>query len=125
MAIPSDSELEILKLFWTAGPMSAREAQDRIEPQLGWAVSTTRTVLDRMAAKGLLKRRSVHGMKVYEPARSKVETLGAVLKKLVRDVLEIDGDLPAAAFTGSQILTKEEIVELEAIINADETGDAS
>jgi BlaI family penicillinase repressor len=123
MSPPSDSELEILKLFWRTGPMSAREAQDLVEPELGWAVSTTRTVLDRMAAKGLLQLKSVHGMKVYAPAQPKVEVIGGLLKKLVRGVLEIDGALPAAAFTGSQILTPDEIAELEVILNSEISED--
>ena len=123
MTAPSDSELEILKLFWRGGPMSAREAQVLVEPELGWAVSTTRTVLDRMAAKGLLKLKSVHGMKVYAPAQPKVEVIGGLLKKLVRGVLEVDGALPAAAFTGSQILSADEITELEEILNSKSTED--
>jgi predicted transcriptional regulator len=49
---PSDSELQLLKLFWRVGPMSAREVQDLAGPELGWAVSTTRTTLERMRAKG-------------------------------------------------------------------------
>ena len=116
---PSDSELELLKLFWRDGPLSAREVQDRIGASLGWAVSTTRTTLDRMAGKGLLELRAVHGMKVFSPAQPKTEVIGGVLKKLVRDVLEIDGPLPAAAFTGSQILSAEELAELDAILNSD------
>ena len=52
MTEPSDLELEVLKAFWRGGAMSAREAQTVIEPELGWSASTTRTVLERMVAKG-------------------------------------------------------------------------
>lgn len=118
MSEPSDTELDILKLFWRHGPMSGREAQAHAGPELGWADSTTRTVLERMRAKGLLSRKSVHGLAVYEPAQGKVDVLGGVIRKL-RGVLEIDGPLPVAAFTGSQILNPGEIAELEAILKAD------
>lgn len=118
MVEPSDTELDILKLFWRHGPMSGRETQAHAGPELGWADSTTRTVLERMRAKGLLARKSVHGLAVYEPAQGKVDVLGGVLRKL-RGVLEIDGPLPVAAFTGSQILNPDEITELEAILKAD------
>lgn len=120
MADPSDTELDILKLFWRHGPMSGREVQDKAGPELGWADSTTRTVLERMRTKGLLARKSVHGLAVYEAAQAKVDVLGGVLKKL-RGVLEIDGPLPAAAFTGSQILTADELEDLQAILDADQT----
>lgn len=116
---PSETELELLKLFWRAGDLSAREVQDRLPAGLDWAVSTTRTVLERMRAKGLLTRKSVHGMAVYGPARRKVEVLGAALRRVMRDVLEVEGRLPAAAFTGSHVLNHEELDELVAILNAD------
>ena len=63
---PSDAELSVLKCFWRDGDLSAREVQDRIGAEQGWTSSTTRTVLERMVAKGLLIRRSVHGLAVYE-----------------------------------------------------------
>lgn len=116
MSEPSDLELEVLKAFWRGGAMSAREAQGLIEPELGWSASTTRTVLERMVAKGLLVRRSVHGLAVYEARTAKVDVIGGVLKRL-RGLLEIDGHLPASAFAGSQILSEREIEELEALLN--------
>jgi predicted transcriptional regulator len=116
---PTETELELLKLFWRDGALSAREVQDRLPTDLDWAGSTTRTVLERMRAKGLLTRKSVHGMAVYGPARPKVEVLGAALRRVMRDVLEVKGPLPAAAFTGSHVLTREELDELVAILNAD------
>jgi len=58
MADPSDAELEVLKLFWRRGPSSVREVQDDFGVAAGWASSTTRTVLERMTAKGLLRRRA-------------------------------------------------------------------
>ncbi len=58
--------------------MSAREVQGLAEPELGWAVSTTRTVLDRMTAKGLLDLKLVHGMKVYAPAQPRWKSSAGV-----------------------------------------------
>ena len=116
MTEPSDLELEVLKAFWRGGAMSAREAQGLIEPELGWSASTTRTVLERMVAKGLLVRRSVHGLAVYEARTAKVDVIGGVLNRL-RGLLEIDGRLPASAFAGSQILSESEIEALETLLN--------
>lgn len=118
MPDPSDAELDVLKLFWRYGPLSVRQTQDRTGPALGWAASTTRTVLERMVAKGVLERREAEGVAVYAPVESKTAVLGRALRKFARDVLEIDGPLPASAFTGSQILSAEELAELETLINA-------
>jgi predicted transcriptional regulator len=119
MADPSDAELDLLKLFWRDGPLSARAVHDRIGPELGWAPSTTRTVLERMCAKGLLERREHQGVAVFAASRSKVDVLGRALRKFARQVLEIEGPLSAQAFTGSQILNAEEIAELQAMLDHD------
>ena len=117
---PSDTELEVLKVFWRDGAASAREVQDALPSGLDWTASTTRTVLERMRAKGLLERRSVHGLAVYEAAQGKADVLGGVLRRVMRQVLEVEGPLPASAFAGSQILSAAELAELEALLNADE-----
>jgi len=41
------------------------------------------------------------------------------LRRVMRQVLEVEGPLPASAFSGSQILSAEELAEVEALINAD------
>ena len=119
MADPSDAELDLLKLFWRDGPLSAREVSDRIGPQLGWAPSTTRTVLERMCGKGLIERRDVQGLAVFAATEAKVDVLGRALRKFARQVMEIDGPLNAAAFTGSQLLSDEELSDLQAVLDAD------
>jgi predicted transcriptional regulator len=119
MAEPSDAELDLLKLFWRDGPLSVRDVHDRIGPQLGWAPSTTRTLLERMCAKGLLERREREGVAAFTAAESKVDVLGRALRKFARRVLEIEGPLSAQAFTGSQILNSDEIAELQAMLDAE------
>lgn len=120
-APPSDAELDVLKCFWRDGPLSAREVQDRIRERLDWTPSTTRTVLERMRAKGLLSRRAVHGVAVYAAAQPKVAVIGGLMKRL-SELLDLDGPLPAAAFSGSQILDAEDIAALEAVLAADGTS---
>lgn len=119
MADPSDAEFDVLKLFWKDGVLSAREVHEQIGPQLGWAPSTTRTVLERMCAKGLLERHERAGVAVFAARESKVDVVGRALTKFARRVLEIDGPLSAQAFTGSQLLTPGEIAELQAVLDSD------
>lgn len=116
---PTEPELAILKVFWREGELSARELHQRIAGDYDWAVSTTRTVLERMRTKGLLARRDLHGLAVYAHAQPKVAVLGGVVSRL-RSLLEIQGPLPASTLSGSQILSPEEITELRQILDADE-----
>ena len=115
MTPPSDTELELLKLLWRQGPLSAREVQDLAGPGLEWTASTTRTVLERMRGKGLVVRRSVHGLAVYEAADNKVSVIGALVRRM-GDFFEIDSAVAASAFSGSQLLSEAEAAELEALL---------
>lgn len=119
---PTDAELAVLKCFWRDGDLSSREVHDRIAAQLDWTPSTTRTILERMRSKGLLSRRDVHGIAVYSQARPKVEVLNLLMRRFSA-LLDMDGALPAAAFSGSQLLSDSDIAELETLLNASEAGD--
>lgn len=121
-AAPTDAELDLLKCFWRDGDLSSREVQARIADGLGWTSSTTRTVLERMRAKGLLARKEVHGVAVYSAIQPKVAVIGGLMKRLSA-ILEIDGPLPAAAFSGSQLLDAEDIAALKAALDADARED--
>jgi len=121
MTQPSKSELIILKTLWREAPLSAKEIQDKISPQLDWAFSTTRTTLSRMVDKSLLKLDTKHGVRVYSPAQSKARTLSGVMREFFDTVLEMKGPLPTAAFHDSEVLSEEEWLELDRLLN--ESGD--
>ena len=113
----SDAEMEILKALWEKSPRSARELHDDLAGRMNWALSTTRTVIERMRAKELLRREYAHGLAVYKPARSKVEVLGESFERLFRHVLEVPGDLPVSSLTGSALLDADELEQLERMVN--------
>ncbi|MFC5344241.1 BlaI/MecI/CopY family transcriptional regulator [Brevundimonas staleyi] len=115
IAPPTDAELDILKCFWRDGDLSASEVRARIADSLGWTSSTTRTVLERMRAKGLIDRREAHGIAVYSAVQPKVAVIGGLMRRLSA-VLEMAGPLPASAFSGSALLDPADIEALEAAL---------
>ena len=121
MKQPSKSELTILKTLWSEAPLSAREIQERVGPRLDWSFSTTRTTLSRMVEKSLLQLDTKHGVRVYSPAESKARTLSGVMREFFDTVLEMKGPLPTAAFHDSKMLSEEEWLELDRLLN--ESGD--
>ncbi len=123
-ATATKTELTVLKHLWQAGRSSAREVHDSITAETGWSYSTTRTVLTRMEEKGLVERSEVHGVAVYLPSLTRVQVLGAMARELTRGVFDIKGALPASMFADSPHLSEEDMAELDAILNADEEGDA-
>lgn len=117
MTQPSKSELTILKVLWAEAPLSAREIQEKVGPELDWSFSTTRTTLSRMADKSLLRLDTKHGVRVYSPVESKARTLSGVMREFFGTVLEMKGPLPTAAFHDSKMLTEEEWLELDRLLN--------
>lgn len=118
----TDSELEVMKALWRGGPRSAREVHDDLAARLDWAYTTTRTTLDRMVDKGLVHRRSIHGLYVYEPALSRPRGLAGLVRRLSRRVLEVEPARVVSLFGESLDLSDEEIRELETLIAAEEEG---
>lgn len=117
-AAPTDAELDVLKCFWRDGDLSASEVRTRIADSLGWTSSTTRTVLERMRTKGLISRREAHGIAVYSATQPKVAVIGGMMRRLSA-MLEMDGPLPASAFSGSALLSAADIADLEDALGAD------
>ena len=120
MANPNPSELVILKFLWNSGPKTARQLHEAVGPSQDWQLSTTRTVLGRMEAKGWVQRNGDVDPVTFEPLLDRVETLGSLVRHLARKVLDMDGPIPATMFAESPHLSDDELVELDAIINAAE-----
>ena len=117
MAVPSISELSLLKALWRQQPLSAREIHDAVEADLGWSYSSTRKTLERMLEKGMVRQQMRHGVQVYEALSDKVDTLAAFAHDFGKRVMEIDTPLPVNMFTGSKLVDEDELVRLEQLLN--------
>lgn len=124
MAVPSISELSLLKALWRRQPLSAREIHDEVVEELGWSYSSTRKTLERMLEKGMVRQELRHGVQVYEAVSEKVGTLAAFAHDFGRRVMEIDAPLPVAMFTGSKLVDDAELARLEQVLKdwPDEEG---
>jgi predicted transcriptional regulator len=130
MAVPSISELSLLKALWRRQPLSAREIHDAVVEELGWSYSSTRKTLERMLEKGMVRQELRHGVQVYQAVSEKVGTLAAFAHDFGRRVMEIDAPLPAAMFTGSKLVDDAELARLEQMLKdwpdeGDERGGAA
>ncbi len=117
MAIPSISELTVLKALWRQQPLSAREIHEQVEAELGWSFSSTRKTVERMLEKGSISQHARHGVQVYEAALDKVDTLAAFAHDFGKRVMEMDTPLPVNMFTGSKLVDEAELARLEQLLN--------
>lgn len=115
---PSSTELVILKHLWRAGPQSVGEIHGAVSETLGWSRSSSRKTVERMVDKGLLTIRSEHGLNIYRAKAKKIPTLATLIQSFARDVLDVDGPLPVSNLVQTQLLSEDELAELEAFLNA-------
>ena len=114
---PTRPELAILKLLWKGRELNARQIHGAIADEFGWSYSTVRTVLERMADKGLITKSSVDGVNIYEAEVSKVAMLGRMISDFSKRVLELDAAPAAAFFSDSKLLSEAELAELEDMLS--------
>jgi predicted transcriptional regulator len=120
----SKSELDIMKVLWRDGRLSAREVHDEVADTYDWAYSTTKTIMDRMVKKALLERRNFHGVFLYRPLISKPAGLAQFVRNFADHVLELDYGSVVSLFARSKTLSPKEIEELSRLLeNEQRKGD--
>ncbi len=115
----SKAEYDILRILWKRQPLSVREVHDQLEPTYGWAYTTTKTMMDRMATKELLRRESFHGVFVYKPLITRPAGLARMVHFFADRVLEMDVGTVVSLFARSKALTPKEIEELTELIETE------
>lgn len=115
----SKAEYDILRVLWKKGRQTVREVHDELKNTSGWAYTTTKTMMDRMATKQLLKRESFHGIYLYQPQISRPMGLARIVEFFADRVLEIDAGSVVSLFALSKAITQEEIRELENLLKED------
>jgi len=93
----TQSEWDILQALWEVERSTARELADRLRPLRGWAYSTVKTMLDRMASKGIVHSRRVGNVYEYTPAVERSAAQHSAWRRFVDTVF--DGSMaPALQF---------------------------
>ena len=101
-------------LIWENEPMNSLDLIAVSQEKFGWKRTTTYTVLNRLCKRGVFKLEN----SVVTACVSRDEFYSAKSENFVNESFK--GSLPAffAAFTKRKKLTKEEIAEIKAMIDA-------
>lgn len=113
----SRTELQMLNVLWKSKEgLSVREVHEQVKDTFNWAYSTTKTTMDRMVKKGLLRREDFHGVFLYQAEISKPAGLARLLSFFMNDLLEMDQSALVSLFGRSKALSDSEIDELEQLL---------
>lgn len=119
---PNDSEWDLLFALWELKRASAREVAERLADSRGWAYSTVKTLLDRMAAKGMVTVRQVGNVHEYTPALEPQAAQRSAWRRFV-DAAFRGATAPALEFIATDArLTTEQRETLKSLLNEDESA---
>lgn len=107
-------ESRFADIIWSNEPLSSRELVERAKAELNWNKSTTYTILKRLCNRGIFQNNNGTVTSILR----KDEFFAVQSEQFVDETF--DGSLPAfiAAFTQRKKLSKNEIDEIQAMIDA-------
>jgi predicted transcriptional regulator len=118
----TEAEWAIFEAVWNNEPCAAPTVQEVLEGRKNWTYSTVKTMMDRMAAKGLLKTERIRNLILYRSAITRRQAQkGEVTRTLKR---AFQGALtPMMQFMlDSSRLSAGQLNELEEMIKNKRTG---
>ena len=114
MAVPKifNSEYRFCLILWEHEPINSTKLAALCKEQLCWSRPTTYTVIRRLSERGVLKNENT----IVSTLVTKEQVQQSEMEEMMERTFE--GSIPAfiAAFANSKKLTKEDIAQLEDLI---------
>ena len=112
------TEWTIIKAVWEQEPCTAPAIQERLQKATGWTYSTVRTLMDRMAAKGLLHAEKVKHLTLYRSAITRDQAQRSELLYALKHAFNGALTPMVQCLLDTGKLSANELTELEALIKA-------
>lgn len=119
----TEAEWAIMKVVWDRGPCTAGTVQETLAETKGWAYSTVKTTMDRMAEKGFLGIERIRNLQLFRSSISEIEAKRAEFRRMLKRAF--DGALtPMMQFLiEHEGLSKDEAAQLRRLVRqGDELG---
>jgi len=113
----TSSEWNILNCLWEHNPCPLLQLVGELEKTVGWARSTTITILRRMETKGLVQCQQVGRSKVYVPLVEREGAAIAETRSFLDRVYQGSVEMMMSAMAKGDGLSQEQIVQLRAILD--------
>lgn len=110
------AEWNVMECLWEESPQTAMQLVAQLQQRIGWAKSTTMTMLSRMEKKELLLCTDLEKPRHYTPAIRREDAVRQETKSFVRRVFQGSVGMMMSSLVEQQELTKEEINQLYTIL---------
>ena len=113
----SDAELDLMEVLWAASePLTSAEVGERLEAQRGWSMATVKTMLGRLAAKGVVSHREDGRRFLYSPAIEREAYVGSESRRFVERLFGGRLSPLVARLAEEDGLDAKDIAEIEALL---------
>ncbi len=113
----TEAEWTIIRVVWDHEPCAAPTIQEALAATKGWAYSTVRTLMDRMAAKGLLKTEKVRHMTLFRSGVTRRQAQRSELLYTLKNAFNGALTPMVHGLLESNKLSDQDLLELETLIH--------
>ena len=114
----SEAEMQVLQLLWDDSPLGATEIAERVEGSRDWSLTTVKTLLARLVAKGAVTATPEGRKYLYAPAVEREDVATAQARGIVDRLFGGRLSPLVAQLAEQKPLDAEDIAELEALIRS-------
>lgn len=116
--MPTEAELEILRVLWTKGPSTVREVNEELLQGKEVGYTTTLKIMQIMAAKGIVERDESQRTHVYKPVVKEADTQKSMVNKLLHTAFGGSASKLVMQAIGSSKTSREELDEIRRYLDA-------
>ena len=114
----SDAELQLLQLLWEESPLAASDIASRVPPDREWTLTTVKTLLGRLVAKGAVSAEPQGRRFLYRPAIAREKVAARQADRLVDRLFGGRVSPLVAQLAERRAIDPEDLAELEQIIRS-------
>jgi BlaI family penicillinase repressor len=115
-SVPTDQELEILKVIWQLGPSTVREVHQELLKQRKIAYTTVLTMMGILERKGHLKKTAGERAYLYRSAKPQTQVTAGMVKEFVNRVFNGSTKPLLVHLVEDRGVSPQEIAELQTLL---------
>src|ERR1700733_14740128 len=115
-SVPTDQELEILKVIWQLGPSTVREVYLELLKHRKIAYTTVLTMMGILEQKGHLKKKAGEKAYVYTAAKPQAQVMNGMIQEFIHRVFNGSTKPLLVHLVEDQGISPEELDEIETLV---------
>ena len=116
-SVPTDQELEILKVIWQLGPSTVREVHQELLQHRKIAYTTVLTMMGILERKGHLKKTAGEKAYLYRTAKPQAQVTAGMVKEFVNRVFNGSTKPLLVHLVEDKGISADELAELETLVH--------